>query len=62
MTLLTHSEMRVPGLQGVTILYSNEIHQKNPEAIHGVRQQIEEKLALDVDIKWEPTDDIRWKQ
>ena len=62
MDLLTHSEMRVTGLQEVTILYSSEIHQKNPGAIHDLRQQIEEKLALDVDIKWKATDDIPWKQ
>ena len=60
--LLAHSEMRVTGLQEVTISYSNEIHQKNPGTIYRLRKQIKEKLALDVDIKWHPTDDIRWKQ
>lgn len=58
--LLTRSEMRVTGLQEVTIFYSSECHQKMKNSLHESQQAVREELDLDVDIKWEPTDDIPW--
>ena len=60
--LLTHSEIRVTGLQEVTILYSKECDQKLKDSLRRSQREVEGELELGVDIKWEPTEDIPWKQ
>ena len=58
--LLRHCEIRVTGLEELTILYSSECESRLPNSLRTSKEEIEDKLELDVDIKWQLTDEIEW--
>ena len=60
--VLRHSEVRVTGLEEVTILYARECESQLPKSFPNSKKEIGKKLneQLSIDIKWEPTDDIEW--
>lgn len=60
--LLRRSEISVTGLEEVTILYSRLCESELPNSLSNSKKKVEEKLndQLAIDIKWEPSDDIKW--
>ena len=60
--LLRHSEIRVTGLEEVTILYSRACDSQLPKSLPNSKKEVGEKLndQLSIDVKWEASDDIEW--
>ena len=60
--VLRRSEIRVTGLEEVTILYARECDSQLPKSLPSSKQKVGEKLdeQLSIDVKWEASDDIEW--